>query len=234
MAKATRVFSTPRFRTSSPDPIIELIKEALKLLAEMKTAREARGAIVDKVGMKNIDRAPIVGGLVFHQLFTQYTFDYIGEFDKACRRKEKELKGFLKAERAALRGRHLGADRQMYARRNILDAQAQLAQLPIVKAWGESEWRREDKRHTAVRRASGYDKALRRYNKAYFAASEAVHKVLTAKPKTAEGNLALVNFVADHAEKNENQIMSLRDINEQIRAPLYRAHKMLRVASLAR
>jgi hypothetical protein len=68
MAKAARVNSTQRSRTSSPDPILNLIKEADIRLADLRRAAEERAAIIGKIGKDTVgrsylDRSPIEGPL---------------------------------------------------------------------------------------------------------------------------------------------------------------------------
>jgi hypothetical protein len=148
MAKAASRPSMQRSRTSSPDPILKLIKEADIRLADLRRAAEERAAIIGKIGKNTVGgsdlgRAPIEGPLTFHRLFYTYTFDGLGPFMKACRRAASQAKTVIKGEKSSLKSGRLNAHQELIARQNILEAQATLAQLPLIEAWGQREWRRE-------------------------------------------------------------------------------------------
>jgi hypothetical protein len=227
MAKAARVLSTPRRTASSPDPILKMIADADLSLARLRRATDEQQTIRGKIGDENTRYPTIEGPLAFHRLFTTYTFESVGEFERNCRTATAGQRRVIKDATKSLKSGKLDAYQQKIAQRNIIQAKAELVQIPLLRAWGTREWRREKLRLERLWRSSGYDKARDRIGVAHMAAYDAVSAVVEAKPRTVEGCLALMKFVADRTMR-ENLILRL-DTESDVSAPLYRAHDILKM-----
>lgn len=226
MAKATS-------KNTTSDPIIKLIDRAQACLGELREADRALQAIEEKIGEANTHAAPIGGGLAFQRVFGSQTFMTEWFLNQECRRVTANLKKTIKTETTSLRGGKLDQAQQLYARQNILEAKASLAAIPLIRAFGEREWRAESARLHKLWRETGYAKADIRHGAAVTAARDAVLAVAATKPSTAEGGLALIKFVADRAN-GENMVLRMLDGDAEICAPLYRAHDVLKAAEMAR
>jgi hypothetical protein len=106
------------------------------------------------------------------------------------------------------------------------------AQIPLAKAWAEREWRRERARLVRLWRSTGYTRAQFRQSSALIKALQAVGAFNKAKPRTIEGSVALLKFVADRVR--EDGITWMSDTKAEVSAPLYSALERLNTIATKR
>src|ERR1035437_10365551 len=119
MPKATKKHTTIK-RTGGPasDPILKMIADADLSLARLRRATDEQQTIRGTIGDENTSYPTIEGPLAFHRLFSTYTFQSIGEFERNCRSATACQRAFIKGATQSLKGGKLTPYQQGIARKN--------------------------------------------------------------------------------------------------------------------
>jgi hypothetical protein len=228
MAKAARkTITASRKRAAVPDPILSLIDDAHQEIQEVRRASLALSKFLERLGdgPDVARKPPAIGPDHFRGLFYATHFYSNDQIDQARRAAASRLRTVIAGETRTMKRRGSSPDVVSDAKANAARARLELAQLGEASEWLKRELRRDIMSVIKLRQKTGFDKVNARKVAAEHNAEIAVRAVGEAKPRTFEGAVALIKFIAD-AKKTADWI-DVADVTD-VSAVLYRAFDALR------